>query len=338
MRLALVPLIEALAVQNAQRPTGQSRLGALSISFARIIPRVFRARLVRVLKKLRKPFPLWPIIAAFARPFRRLAHRGLGHPQFTPRLRRPFPAWSLLITLLLGAGVGFYASTIFSEVAGIGGPTTPDFAIGTNPVSMTTPQGSLASITVSLSSLNSFAGSVNLNFSLTPGIANVTIALNPSSVSLLIGSGTSTLTVSVPASASLATYAITIDGASGRLSHNVTSILRVVPPPSPDFSVTSSPSSMNVTVGSATSATLTLASIGGFAGQVNLSASISPSSGSSPTLTLNLNRVTLLSGGTGNSVLTVNTSGGTSLGTYTIVVLGVSGTLAKSVSITLTVQ
>jgi hypothetical protein len=45
-----------------------------------------------------------------------------------------------------------------------------------------------------------------------------------------------------------------------------------------------------------------------------------------------------LSGGTGNAVLTVNTSGATSLGSYTIVVLGVSGTLANSVSITLTVQ
>ena len=240
--------------------------------------------------------------------------------------------------LLLGAGVGFYASTIFGEVAGIEGPTTPDFTIATNPLSMTVPQGSISFINVSLTSLNSFAGSVNLNYSLTPVIKNVTIALNPSSVSLLIGTGSSTLTIFVPPSTTLSTYAITIDGASGTLSHNVTSILRVIPPPAPDFSITSSPSSMNMTRGSATSATLTLASIGGFAGQVNLTTSISPSSGSSPTLTLNPNRVTLLSGGTGNAILTMNTSGATSLGTYTIVVLGVSGTLANSVSITLTVQ
>ncbi len=240
--------------------------------------------------------------------------------------------------LLLGAGVGFYASTIFSEVAGIGASTTPDFTVATNPVSLSAPQGSLASITVSLTSLNSFAGSVNLNYSLSPGITNVTIALNPSSVSLLTGGGSSTLTVSVPASAPLSTYTLSIAGASGRLSHNVTSILRVVPPPSPDFSITSSPSSTNVTQGSATSATLTLTSIGTFAGQVNLTTSISPSNGSSPTLTLNPNRVTLFSGGTGNAVLIINTTGGTSPGTYTIVVLGVSGTQANSVSITLTVQ
>src|SRR6266852_5897007 len=82
---------------------------------------------------------------------------------------------------------------------------------------MTAPQGSLAAIIVSLTSLNSFAGSVNLNYSLSPGITNVTIALNPGSVSLLTGSGTSTLTVSVPASAPLSTYTIIIDGASRRL-------------------------------------------------------------------------------------------------------------------------
>jgi len=240
--------------------------------------------------------------------------------------------------LLLGASVGFYASTIFSEVAGIGQSTAPDFMIATNPVSMTTPQSSLASFTVSLASLNSFAGSVNLNYSLSPSITNVTIALNPSSVSLLTGSGSSTLTVSVPASTPLSTYTITIDGTSGRLAHNVTSILRVVPPPSPDFSTSAAPSSMNITRGSATSSTITLTSVGGFAGTVNLSTSISPSSGSSPTLALNPNSVTLLSGGTGNAVLTISTTGTTLRGAYTIVVLGVSGTLANSVSITLTVQ
>src|SRR6266516_2638115 len=188
------------------------------------------------------------------------------------------------------------------------------------------------------SSLHSLAGSVNLNYSLSPGITNVTIALNPSSLSLLTGAGASTMTVSGPASAPLNTYTITIGGTSGRLSHNVTSILRVVPPPSPDFSISAAPSSINVTRGSSTSSTITLTSIGGFAGTVNLSASISPSSGSSPTLALNPNRVTLLSGGTGNSVLTISTTGTTLLGVYTIVVLGVSGTLANSVSITLRVQ
>jgi len=305
---------------------------------SRIIPRPLRLRMVRALKSLQKPFRLWPIIAAFTRPFRTVMHRGFGQARLTPRLKKPLPAWSLLIMLLLGASIGFYASTIFSEVSGIGQSTSPDFTLGTNPASITTPQGSLASVTVTLTSLNSFAGSVNLNYTLSPAITNVSIALNPGSVSLLTGAGTSTLTVSVPTSTPLNTYTIIIDGTSGRLSHNVTSILRITPPPAPDFSIASSPTMMNVTRGSSTSSTITLTSIGGFAGTVNLAISISPSSGSSPTLTINPNRVTLLSGGTGNAVLTITTTGTTSRGAYTVVVLGVSGTLANSVSMTLTVQ
>jgi len=310
----------------------------MPINPSRIIPRPLRLRMVRALKSLQKPFALWPIIVGFTRPFRTVVHHGLGQVQLTQRLRKPLPAWSLLIMLLLGASIGFYAPTIFSDVSGLGQSTSPDFTIATNPASITTPQGSLASLTVSLTSLNSFAGSVNLNYTLSPAITNVTISLNPSSVSLLTGTGTSTLTVSVPASIPLNTYTITIDGTSGRLSHNVISILRVTPPPAPDFSIVSSPAAMNVTRGSSTSSTITLTSIGGFAGTVNLAISISPSSGSSPTLTINPNKVTLLSGGIGNTVLTINTTGTTSKGAYTIVVLGVSGTLANSVSITLTVQ
>src|SRR5205809_7841032 len=90
------------------------------MDFSRIIPRTFRIRLVRVLKSLRKPFALWPFIVAFARPFCTVARHGPGQVQLAPKLKRPLPAWTLLIMLLLGAGVGFYASTIFSEVAGIG--------------------------------------------------------------------------------------------------------------------------------------------------------------------------------------------------------------------------
>ena len=175
----------------------------MPINPLRIIPRPLRLRMVRALKSLQKPFRLWPIIAMFARPFRTVLHQGFRQVQLTPRLSKPLPAWSLLIMLLFGASIGFYASTIFSEVSGIGQSTSPDFTLATNPASITTPQGSLTSVTVTLTSLNSFAGSVNLNYTLSPAIANATIALNPSSVSLLTGAGTSTLTVSVPASTPL---------------------------------------------------------------------------------------------------------------------------------------
>lgn len=159
----------------------------MPLDFSRIIQKSRKTRIVRVLKDLRKPFALWPIITAFAKPFRTRNLHTLGRLQLVPGLKKPLPAWSLLIILLLGAGIGFYASAKFSQVAGFGQSTAPDFTLGANPASITAPQSSLASFTVSLASLNSFAGSVNLNYSLSPRITNATIALNPSSVSLLTG-------------------------------------------------------------------------------------------------------------------------------------------------------
>ncbi len=64
----------------------------MSIDFSRIIPRIFRIQLVRVLKRLRKPFQLWPILAAFARPIRTLTRQRLGHPQLAPHAEETSPS------------------------------------------------------------------------------------------------------------------------------------------------------------------------------------------------------------------------------------------------------
>jgi len=182
----------------------------LSIDFSKIIPRIFRIQLVRVLKTLRKPFALWPLIAALPDlPDTRSSRP--GHPQLTPRLRRPLPHGPTDDVTARSRSRILRLDNIQRSRRNRR-PNNSRLYDRTNPVSITTPQGSLAAITVSLTSLNSFAGSVNLNYSLSPGITNVAIALNPDSVSLLTGSGTSTLTVSVPASAPLSTYTIVIDG------------------------------------------------------------------------------------------------------------------------------
>ena len=167
---------------------------------------------------------------------------------------------------------------------------------------------------------------------------NATYSLNPSSVSLFTGSGTSTLSILVPANAGLNDYLVTVTATSGRLSHTVILILQVILPPSPNFQLQPGQSAINVTRGSMGSTAVTLTSIGGFSGIVNVTSVISPGGGSSPTLNVNPIRVTLLSGGTAGVVITITTSGSTSLGTYWITVQGVSGTLSNTVRISLTVQ
>src|SRR5437879_13402813 len=86
-----IPSPDTLGYRSPKDTPANPRLGALSIDFSRIIPRTFRIRLVRVLKSLRKPFALWPVIVAFARPFRTVVRHGGGRVQPAPKLKRPLP-------------------------------------------------------------------------------------------------------------------------------------------------------------------------------------------------------------------------------------------------------
>ncbi len=252
-------------------------------------------------------------------------------------LRRQIPSWSLLVILVLGVVAGFYISNAMSQ-AGSGQSNSPDFSIGAIPAASSATQGGLATFTVSLNSLNSFAGSVNLNASLSPRTINATVAMNPNSVSLLTGSGRSTLTVSTPATIPVGTYTLTINGTSGRLAHSVSTFLQVTKPPPPDFLISPSPSSLTISPGSSGSSTLTFTSQGGFGGIINMSATITPSVVNGPTLTLTPSTVTLLSGGTTSAVLTMSTGSNTPRTGYTVVVLATSGSISNTVSVSLIVQ
>jgi len=57
----------------------------------------------------------------------------------------------------------------------------------------------------------------------------------------------------------------------GTLSHSITIPLTVNTPPPPDFSLSASPSSQTVTVGSRTSYTVSVGALNGFSGSVSLS-------------------------------------------------------------------
>ncbi len=292
-------------------------------------------RVARALKRLKKPFALWPIIRAFARPFRTSTLRDGG--LVANGLRRQIPSWSLLLILLLGVVAGFYISSAMSQT-GSGQSTSPDFSIGATPAYSSAIPGGLATFSVSLNSLNSFAGSVNLNASFLPKTVNVTVVMNPNSVSLLTGTGTSTLTVSTPSVIPVGTYTLTINGTSGRLAHKVSTFLQVTNPPPSDFLISASPGSLTISQGSSGSSTLTLTSQGGFSGIVSLSATITPNGPNSPSLALNPSTITLLSGGTANAVLTMSTATGTPRTTYAVVVLATSGSISNTVSVSLTVQ
>jgi hypothetical protein len=103
-----------------------------------------------------------------------------------------------------------------------------------------------------------------------------------------------------------------------------------------DYSMTANPTVLSIHRSSQTTSMITLTS-NGFGGTVTLSASISPSTGHSPSTALSASSVTLASGGTGSTVLTVSTAKNTGFGSYTVTITGTSGAITHSVIVSVTV-
>lgn len=95
----------------------------------------------------------------------------------------------------------------------------------------------------------------------------------------------------------------------------------------PDFSLSASPRSLGVKLGSANSSTITLTSLGGFSGAVNLTA-ISPSPGISATLSPN--RTMLTQTGTVTSQLSVQVQTNAIARSYVVAIEAKSGSLPTS--------
>src|SRR2546427_6255764 len=115
---------------------------------------------------------------------------------------------------------------------------SPDFSISASPTSLNVQSGSTSNSTVTLTSLNNFAGTIALSATGSP--AGLNLSLTPATVSLPSG-GTSTSTLSV-SSSNPGSYTVTIIGTSGSLSHQTTVSVNIATTNVGDFSITSNPS------------------------------------------------------------------------------------------------
>jgi hypothetical protein len=102
-------------------------------------------------------------------------------------------------------------------------------------------------------------------------------------------------------------------------------------PPTPDFSMSSSPTSLTLTQGGSGTSAITVTALNGFTGSVGLTVTGCPTGA---TCSLNPTSVTP---GT-NSILTVATTASTTTGTFTLTVTGTSGSLTHSTTVALTVN
>jgi VCBS repeat-containing protein len=173
-------------------------------------------------------------------------------------------------------------------------------------------------------------GSISKTVSLSAGgvPSGVTATLSPTSC-IPNGSCTSTITLSASASAVAGNYTITVNGSDGTNTRNTSFTLSVVDPF--NYSLTNE-GSKTVNRGSSTSNTVTVTKTAGIAAAVSLTYGVLPSG-----VTASFSQTSCVPGNTCTSTMFLNAGSNATLGTYTIVVTGTSGSISKTTSFSLVV-
>jgi kumamolisin len=102
--------------------------------------------------------------------------------------------------------------------------------------------------------------------------------------------------------------------------------------PTPNFSISASPSSVSVVQGSNGSSTITIAVSGGFDAAIALTASGQPTG-----VTVTFNPTSIAAPGSGSSAMSMAVASTTATGTYTITVAGTGGGITQKTTVALTV-
>ncbi|HEY2389769.1 MAG TPA: glycoside hydrolase family 6 protein [Candidatus Angelobacter sp.] len=200
--------------------------------------------------------------------------------------------------------------------------TTPDFSISASGTSVM--QATTATTSVTVLPVNNFGGTVALSVSGLP--AGVTASFSPASVT---GAAISTLIFTASATATVGAATVNITGTSGTLTHSFAVNLTVVG--RPDFTITAAPpAAVTITPGSNPTASISVASLFGFTGAVSITATGLPAGVSANFSPSSVN-------GSGTIIANFNAQSTTPAGTTNISIVGTSGTLTHSATITLTV-
>ena len=204
---------------------------------------------------------------------------------------------------------------------------TPNFTLTAATPAGTYISGSTTTNTdlITITSTNSFAGSVALNCA-TTGITGATCTLTPTPVAVTANAApTSTLTITTPTGTS-GTLTVTVTGTSGTLTSSVAVNFTVA---LPTFTITPAASTLTFVSGSTGATdviTLKSAATIGYSGTVSLVCSTTLptgtiTNGTSAACTVSPTTVTIAAGGTATATITVTSSLGNS-GTFSATVVG----------------
>jgi len=145
-----------------------------------------------------------------------------------------FSASTMTVSTTSGVSAGNYTIFLTASASGLSHRFNVQlrvmaYAVNGNPT-LAIPGGSSTSETVTVTSLNGFSGNVTLTASPSPQVSAVTLALNPTLVTLTAGgSATSTLTVTATSSAPRGLYVLSVVGTSGPTQRTNPITLAVTP-------------------------------------------------------------------------------------------------------------
>ena len=235
-----------------------------------------------------------------------------------------------LMMVLTAAGATVTGGLVANSYIG-SGSKTGSFLLTLDPSTLTVEQGASSISMVTVTSINGYSGAVILT-TYTSG-AVIGVSFSPSSVVVPAnGNAKSTLTITAPLT--VGDYSLVVIGTNNNKRAYSATALTLHVESNRDFTVTVAPATITNILGTGNTTTISLASLNGFAGNVSLTVTtpfgyISVTGAQNP--------VTLTSGSTATTTLTIATSTITAIGTYSITVTGTSGARSHSAIVALNV-
>src|SRR2546426_443826 len=176
---------------------------------------------------------------------------------YTTLFRSPNPA-TAFSTMTVGTGAatppGSYTLTITGASGTLTRTTSVTLTVSPAPVQIgrascreraqSSVEAAGTTYTVSITPSGGFTAAVTFSVSGLPGVATASFSTSPASAF-------STMTVGTGAATPPGSYALTITGASGTLTHTASVTLAVSPAPVPDFSLSATPASQSIEIGRA---------------------------------------------------------------------------------------
>lgn len=243
------------------------------------------------------------------------------------------PSGTATATFTANPGTSGSADAVVDNARVTANLNIQDFSLSLTPTQAVIRGGSV-NYTLTVTPANGFTGTVSFSCGVSPANAGVTLTGCPNPITVNGSPVTATITATSSLSATLQSYTINVTGTNTNVSsdtHSASSTLNVT-----DFSVSISPSTLSVIVGSTATFTVTVSPNNGFTGQVNIACSFSPTGPVQSGCPASVN----ITGAAVSFNVTINTAGLTAQG-YTFTVQGTSNTVPSDVhsgSATLNIQ